>query len=125
MDEHANRVLAYMAQSLAQSADEGIEFKPGGKAELIAYSDSDWAVARSTTGFCVTFGQALQSLTARSVSTASRCHPPRPRSSPLRTLRLRLSTCGACWQRWDMNNYTRPRCTSTTAERSSCPRSAA
>eukprot|EP00965_Chrysotila_dentata_P212723 6187209-Pleurochrysis_carterae.AAC.1 len=54
MDEHANRVLAYMTQT----ADEGIEFKSGGKAELVAYSDSDWAVAHSTTGFCVTFGGA-------------------------------------------------------------------
>eukprot|EP00965_Chrysotila_dentata_P170386 5624131-Pleurochrysis_carterae.AAC.1 len=54
MDEHANRVLAY----IAQNADEGIEFKPGGKVELIAYSDTDWAVAHSTTGFCVTFGGA-------------------------------------------------------------------
>eukprot|EP00965_Chrysotila_dentata_P116914 3864265-Pleurochrysis_carterae.AAC.1 len=54
MDEHANHVLAYMAQN----ADEGIEFKPGGKAELIAYSGSDWAVAHSTTGFCVSFGGA-------------------------------------------------------------------
>eukprot|EP00965_Chrysotila_dentata_P163858 5409488-Pleurochrysis_carterae.AAC.1 len=40
---------------MAQNADEGIEFKPGGKAELTAYSDSDMAVAHSTTGFCVTF----------------------------------------------------------------------
>eukprot|EP00965_Chrysotila_dentata_P124636 4120035-Pleurochrysis_carterae.AAC.1 len=52
MDQHANRVLAYMAQS----ADEVIELKPGGKAELIAYLESNWAVAHSTTGFCVTFG---------------------------------------------------------------------
>eukprot|EP00965_Chrysotila_dentata_P152100 5025858-Pleurochrysis_carterae.AAC.1 len=39
MDDHANRVLAYMAQN----ADEGIEFKTQGGAQLIAYSDSDWA----------------------------------------------------------------------------------
>eukprot|EP00965_Chrysotila_dentata_P133855 4427075-Pleurochrysis_carterae.AAC.4 len=57
MDEHANRVLAYMAQT----ADEGIEFKSGGEAELVAYSDSDWAVAHSTTGFCITFGGAALS----------------------------------------------------------------
>eukprot|EP00965_Chrysotila_dentata_P160468 5298245-Pleurochrysis_carterae.AAC.1 len=37
MDEHANRVLAYMAQT----AEAGIEFKKGGLAELAAYSDSD------------------------------------------------------------------------------------
>eukprot|EP00965_Chrysotila_dentata_P058268 1932169-Pleurochrysis_carterae.AAC.1 len=43
---------------MAQNADEGIEFKPGGKDELLAYSDSDRAVAHSTTGFCVTFGGA-------------------------------------------------------------------
>eukprot|EP00965_Chrysotila_dentata_P067131 2222029-Pleurochrysis_carterae.AAC.1 len=39
MDEHANRVLAYMAQT----ADEGIEFKAGGESRLVAYSESDWA----------------------------------------------------------------------------------
>eukprot|EP00965_Chrysotila_dentata_P129612 4284993-Pleurochrysis_carterae.AAC.3 len=47
MDDHANRVLAYMAQN----ADEGIEFKTQGGVQLIAYSDTDWAVAHSTTGF--------------------------------------------------------------------------
>eukprot|EP00965_Chrysotila_dentata_P042526 1410339-Pleurochrysis_carterae.AAC.1 len=57
MDEHANRVLAYMAQT----ADERIEFKKGGLAELVAYFDSDWAVAHSTTGFCITFGGAALS----------------------------------------------------------------
>eukprot|EP00965_Chrysotila_dentata_P146452 4835506-Pleurochrysis_carterae.AAC.1 len=57
MDEHANRVLAYMAQT----ADEGIEFKAGGGAQLVAYSDSDWAVSHSTTGFCITFGGAAVS----------------------------------------------------------------
>eukprot|EP00965_Chrysotila_dentata_P048704 1616191-Pleurochrysis_carterae.AAC.1 len=54
MDEHANHVLAYMAQT----ADAGIEFKKGGVAELVIYSDSDWAVSHSTTGFCITFGGA-------------------------------------------------------------------
>eukprot|EP00965_Chrysotila_dentata_P063810 2114484-Pleurochrysis_carterae.AAC.1 len=44
---------------MAQNADEGIEFKPGGKNELVAYSDSDCAVAHSTTGFCVTFEGAV------------------------------------------------------------------
>eukprot|EP00965_Chrysotila_dentata_P152813 5050801-Pleurochrysis_carterae.AAC.1 len=39
MDDHASRVLAYMAQH----ADEGIEFKTQGGSQLIAYSDSDWA----------------------------------------------------------------------------------
>eukprot|EP00965_Chrysotila_dentata_P163305 5393941-Pleurochrysis_carterae.AAC.1 len=59
MDEHANRVLAYMTQS----ADEGVEFKSGGKTELVAYSDSDWAVAHSTTGFCITFEATALHLT--------------------------------------------------------------
>eukprot|EP00965_Chrysotila_dentata_P008601 280031-Pleurochrysis_carterae.AAC.1 len=57
MDEHANRVLAYMAQT----ADEGIEFKAGGESRLVAYSDSDWAVSHLTTGFCVIFGGAVVS----------------------------------------------------------------
>eukprot|EP00965_Chrysotila_dentata_P145872 4819295-Pleurochrysis_carterae.AAC.1 len=51
MDEHANRVLAYMAQN----ADEGIEYKARGNAQLIAYSDSDWAVAHSTAGFSIMY----------------------------------------------------------------------
>eukprot|EP00965_Chrysotila_dentata_P107289 3544187-Pleurochrysis_carterae.AAC.4 len=45
MDDHANRELAYMAQT----ADEGIKYKTQGGAQLIAYSDSDCAVAHSTT----------------------------------------------------------------------------
>eukprot|EP00965_Chrysotila_dentata_P112854 3728834-Pleurochrysis_carterae.AAC.3 len=51
MDKHANRVLAYMAQT----ADEGTEFKAGGGAQLVAYSESNWAVSHSTTGFYITF----------------------------------------------------------------------
>eukprot|EP00965_Chrysotila_dentata_P001644 54729-Pleurochrysis_carterae.AAC.1 len=57
MDEHANRVLAYMAQT----ANEGIGFKAGGESRLVAYSDSDWAVSHSTTGFFVMFGGAVVS----------------------------------------------------------------
>eukprot|EP00965_Chrysotila_dentata_P139587 4614986-Pleurochrysis_carterae.AAC.1 len=57
MHEHANRVLAYTAQT----ADEGTDFKAGGESRLIAYSDSDWAVLHSTTGFCVMFGRAVVS----------------------------------------------------------------
>eukprot|EP00965_Chrysotila_dentata_P068016 2250112-Pleurochrysis_carterae.AAC.1 len=54
MDDHANHVLAYMAQS----AEEYIEYKTQGGRQLIAYSDSDWAVAHSTTGFCIMYGGA-------------------------------------------------------------------
>eukprot|EP00965_Chrysotila_dentata_P045543 1512809-Pleurochrysis_carterae.AAC.1 len=54
MDDHANRVLAYMAQH----ADKGIEFKTQGGSQLIAYSDNDWAVGHSTTGFCIMYGEA-------------------------------------------------------------------
>eukprot|EP00965_Chrysotila_dentata_P100198 3309560-Pleurochrysis_carterae.AAC.1 len=57
MDEHADRVPAYMAQT----ADEGIEFKAGGGVQLVAYSDSDWAISHSTTGFYITFGGAAVS----------------------------------------------------------------
>eukprot|EP00965_Chrysotila_dentata_P130569 4316787-Pleurochrysis_carterae.AAC.1 len=57
MDDHANRVLVYMAQN----ADEGIEYTAHGGAQLIAYSDSDWAVTHSTTGFCVMYGGAAVS----------------------------------------------------------------
>eukprot|EP00965_Chrysotila_dentata_P098930 3271947-Pleurochrysis_carterae.AAC.1 len=51
MDDHANRVLAYMAQN----GGEDIEYKTQGGVRLIAYSDSDWAVAHSTTGFCIMY----------------------------------------------------------------------
>eukprot|EP00965_Chrysotila_dentata_P053954 1790538-Pleurochrysis_carterae.AAC.2 len=57
MNEHANRVLAYMAQN----ANEGIEYKNVGEPQLVAYSDSDWAVAHSTTGFCAIYGGAAVS----------------------------------------------------------------
>eukprot|EP00965_Chrysotila_dentata_P110478 3650517-Pleurochrysis_carterae.AAC.1 len=47
---------------MAQTADEGIEFKAGGESRLVAaYSDSDWAVSHSTKGFCVMFGGAVMS----------------------------------------------------------------
>eukprot|EP00965_Chrysotila_dentata_P034621 1153046-Pleurochrysis_carterae.AAC.1 len=61
---------------------------------------------------------------ARSASIVFRCLRLKPRSSLHHRPRPRLSTCGACWQKWDMKNFTRQRCTSTTAERLSCPRSA-
>eukprot|EP00965_Chrysotila_dentata_P078574 2589275-Pleurochrysis_carterae.AAC.1 len=61
MDKHANRVLAYMAQN----ADEGIEYKARGDAQLIAYSDSDWAVAHSITGFCIMYGGAAASYSSK------------------------------------------------------------
>eukprot|EP00965_Chrysotila_dentata_P102825 3394995-Pleurochrysis_carterae.AAC.1 len=57
MDDHANRVLAYMAQN----AKKGIEYKTQGGGQLIAYSDSDWAVALSTTGICIMYGGAAAS----------------------------------------------------------------
>ena len=43
---------------MAQHADEGIEFKTQGGSQLIAYSDSNWAVGHSTTGFCIMHGGA-------------------------------------------------------------------
>eukprot|EP00965_Chrysotila_dentata_P064758 2147198-Pleurochrysis_carterae.AAC.1 len=57
MDDYANRVLAYMVQN----ADEGIENKTQGGAQLVAYSDSDWAVAHSTIGFCIMYSGAAVS----------------------------------------------------------------
>eukprot|EP00965_Chrysotila_dentata_P023026 762890-Pleurochrysis_carterae.AAC.1 len=57
MGGHANRVLAYMAQN----ADEGIEYKTQGRGQLVAYSDSYWAVAHSTTGFCIMYSGAAVS----------------------------------------------------------------
>eukprot|EP00965_Chrysotila_dentata_P122248 4041451-Pleurochrysis_carterae.AAC.1 len=57
MDDHANRVLAY----IAQNADDGIEYKTQGRAQLVAYSDSDWTVSHSTTGFCIMYGGAAVS----------------------------------------------------------------
>eukprot|EP00965_Chrysotila_dentata_P056804 1885230-Pleurochrysis_carterae.AAC.1 len=46
---------------MAQNADEGIEYKTQGGAQLVAYSDSDWAVAHSTTEFCIMYGGAAVS----------------------------------------------------------------
>eukprot|EP00965_Chrysotila_dentata_P195561 6177056-Pleurochrysis_carterae.AAC.2 len=43
---------------MEQTADEGIELRAGGRPKLVAYSDSDWAVAYATTGFCNTYGLA-------------------------------------------------------------------
>eukprot|EP00965_Chrysotila_dentata_P141511 4677412-Pleurochrysis_carterae.AAC.1 len=57
MDDHANRVLAYMAQN----AEEGIQYKTQGGRQLVAYFDSDWAIAHSTTGFCIMYGGAAVS----------------------------------------------------------------
>eukprot|EP00965_Chrysotila_dentata_P007133 232596-Pleurochrysis_carterae.AAC.1 len=41
---------------MAQNADEGIEYKTNRGAQLVAHSDSDWAVAHSATGFCIMHG---------------------------------------------------------------------
>eukprot|EP00965_Chrysotila_dentata_P146217 4828562-Pleurochrysis_carterae.AAC.1 len=117
MDEHANRVLAYMAQS----ADEGSELKPGGKAELIAYLESNCAVAHSTTGFCVTFGGAATSYGSKRQhcillsSTEAEIVAASHTAAEVIYLRGLLAEMG----------HDRPRCRSTTAEWSSCPRSAA
>eukprot|EP00965_Chrysotila_dentata_P114559 3786355-Pleurochrysis_carterae.AAC.1 len=46
---------------MAQNAEEGIEYKTQGGRQLIGYSDSDWAVAHSTTGFCIMYGGAAVS----------------------------------------------------------------
>eukprot|EP00965_Chrysotila_dentata_P260278 6213846-Pleurochrysis_carterae.AAC.1 len=46
---------------MAQNADEGIEYKARGGAQLVAYSDSDWAATHSTTGFCIMYGGAAVS----------------------------------------------------------------
>eukprot|EP00965_Chrysotila_dentata_P154704 5111751-Pleurochrysis_carterae.AAC.1 len=46
---------------MAQNADEGIEYKTQGGEQLIAYSESDWAVAHSTTGIFIIYGGAAVS----------------------------------------------------------------
>eukprot|EP00965_Chrysotila_dentata_P091517 3021843-Pleurochrysis_carterae.AAC.1 len=46
---------------MAQNADEGIEYQTQRGAQLVAYSDSDWAVAHFTTGFCIMYGGAAVS----------------------------------------------------------------
>eukprot|EP00965_Chrysotila_dentata_P145405 4802480-Pleurochrysis_carterae.AAC.1 len=68
MDDHVNRVLAYFAQN----ADEGIEYKIQGAAQLIAYSDSDWAVRILPLDFA-SCTEELRPRTASNVSNASRC----------------------------------------------------
>eukprot|EP00965_Chrysotila_dentata_P250027 6209221-Pleurochrysis_carterae.AAC.1 len=56
MDDHANRVLAYMAQN----AEEGIKYKTqGGEAAYrLLRQRLDVTVAHSTTGFCSMYGGA-------------------------------------------------------------------
>eukprot|EP00965_Chrysotila_dentata_P068581 2266682-Pleurochrysis_carterae.AAC.1 len=56
MNSHADRVLTYMAKS----STDALHFNntaPDADV-LVAFSDSDWAVGHSTTGFCVMFGGA-------------------------------------------------------------------
>jgi len=56
MDEKLDRVIAYMAQH----AERGVTYdkKAARASELHAYSDSDWAVAHSTSGHAIMFGGA-------------------------------------------------------------------
>eukprot|EP00965_Chrysotila_dentata_P111313 3680542-Pleurochrysis_carterae.AAC.1 len=46
---------------MSQTADEGKEYKKFDDPQLVAYSDSDWAVAHLTTGFCITYVGAAAS----------------------------------------------------------------
>eukprot|EP00965_Chrysotila_dentata_P241441 6204293-Pleurochrysis_carterae.AAC.1 len=112
MDEHANQLLAYMAQI----ANAGIESTKGGLAKLVAFSDSDWAVSRSTTGFCITFGGEA----GRSDSTASRSHLPKSRSSLPHTPLRRSSTFAVFSRKWGLSSATPRPSTSTTRAPLNC-----
>eukprot|EP00965_Chrysotila_dentata_P228243 6196492-Pleurochrysis_carterae.AAC.3 len=61
MDEHADRVLAYMSRTV----DESIDYKGDGGVQLIVYSASDWAVAQFATAFCITYGGAAVSYVSK------------------------------------------------------------
>eukprot|EP00965_Chrysotila_dentata_P151111 4994684-Pleurochrysis_carterae.AAC.1 len=117
MDEHANRVLAYMAQT----ADEEIEFKKGGPAELVAYFDSDWAVSHSTTGFCITFGGAAVSYGSKRQHCISLSSTEAEIVSPHRTPPRKSSTFAASSRKWGSSSASPRPCTSTTRATSSCP----
>ena len=54
MDAHADRIIAYMGQH----ADDGIRFDgtAANASEFAFYSDSDWNVGHSTTGWCAMYG---------------------------------------------------------------------
>ena len=71
MDRHADRCLAYMAQT----SEHGITYD--GRAtetQLQGYSDSDWCVEHSTTGFAVCFAGAVIGYGSRrqhSIATSS------------------------------------------------------
>ena len=56
MDALADRIIAYMAQH----ADDGIHFdgQAADASRFVLYSDSDWNVGHSTTGWCATYGGA-------------------------------------------------------------------
>lgn len=73
MDHAAYRCLRY----LYQTATLGIAFDGSQGATLIAYSDSDWALRHSTTGYCITVagGPVDRWVTAANDSIVSRSHP--------------------------------------------------
>ena len=71
MNRHADRCLAYMAQT----SEHGITYDGSAtETQLLGYSDSDWCVGHSTTGFAVCFAGAVIGYGSRrqhSIATSS------------------------------------------------------
>lgn len=61
MLEAADRCIAYFVHT----ASEGITFDGSRGGDLVAYSDSDWSVAHSTTGYCIRLAGAPISYTSK------------------------------------------------------------
>eukprot|EP00965_Chrysotila_dentata_P042801 1420802-Pleurochrysis_carterae.AAC.1 len=53
MDRHADRLLVYLAQTASQSVNFRAHATDSSTQSLVGYSDSDWAVSHSTTGYCI------------------------------------------------------------------------
>jgi hypothetical protein len=67
MEKEADRCLRY----IYSTSNIGIVFNGAKGTALTAYSDSDWAVPHSTTGYCIIFAGAPIGYTRASGSTAS------------------------------------------------------
>eukprot|EP00965_Chrysotila_dentata_P081739 2698317-Pleurochrysis_carterae.AAC.2 len=119
MDEHANRVLAYMAQN----AHETIEYKARGGAQLIAYSDSDWAVMHSTTGFYITYGGAAVSYGSKHQHCISLSSTEPEIVAASHTAAEVVYLRGLLAEMGREEGAPHPCCTWTTPELFSCPRS--
>ena len=116
----ALRVLA----SLNKHKQVGLRYQHGTQRRLEGYSDADWAVQRSQSGFVFTLGRASISWGSKRqpLSPLSHCRPASP-SSWLRPRQpKRQSTFGACTPSLPSKITRRPRTFISTTWAPSTPR---